>query len=151
VSRGPERYVCSHRPQRGAQAPSACRRSSNPDGGPPELTVNSTQTLPGVGQWDDGHQYINTAIERPAAPANSHLPWVIVGLGAVLALLGGIAAWVWKHPRGDHAVSNAPAEPPDAYASTEWLNYRDDDADAHSDGPGAVTAAKGLGKHPLSS
>jgi hypothetical protein len=26
----------------------------------------------------------------------------------VLAALGGIAAWVWRHPRGDHGLADVP-------------------------------------------
>jgi hypothetical protein len=78
----------------------------SPDGGPPEVTLQQTQSMPGVGPWDDGHQYINAAIQNPAAPPNNHLPWIIGGLVAVLALLGGVAARVWKH----HKRANAPTD-----------------------------------------
>jgi hypothetical protein len=78
----------------------------SPDGGPPQVTLQQTQALPGVGPWDNGQQYINTAIQKPAAPPNNRLSWILGGLAAVLALLSGVAAWVWKHfgrRRGRHA------------------------------------------------
>jgi hypothetical protein len=99
-----------------------------PDGGTPVITLAQTQPLPGVGPWDNGQQYINTALETPTTPSHSNLPWIIGGVGAVLALLGGIAAWVWKHPQGDHAlvddaptdVIDAPTEMLDARPATDW-------------------------------
>jgi hypothetical protein len=39
--------------------------------------VQQTQALPGVGPWDNGQQYINTAPETPTSPSHSHLPWII--------------------------------------------------------------------------
>jgi hypothetical protein len=78
----------------------------SPDGGPPQITLQQTQSMPGVGPWDDGHEYINAAIQKPAAPPNNHLPWIIGWLVAVLALLGGVAARVWKH----HKRANAPTD-----------------------------------------
>ncbi len=126
----------------------------NPDGGPPEVTVDQTQTLPGVGQWDDGHQYINTALEKPSPASNNHLPWVIGGLAAVLALLGGIVAWVWKHPRGDHAVANAPSELLNPDLPREWLSYddaRDPQPAINSDSPGVGQDETQLDHRPLTS
>ena len=99
------------------------------DGGPPQVTLQQTQSLPGVGQWDDGHQYINAAIQKPAAPPDNHLPWIIGGLVAVLALLGGVAARVWKHRYGDHERADAPTDTLDPYSPTGWLSC----AGAHPD------------------
>ncbi len=95
-------------------------------GGPPQVTLQQTQPLPGVSPWDNGQQYVNTAIKKPVTPANNRLPWIIGGLAAVLALIGGLVAWIWRHPRGDHALANAPTEvvnPP-----ADWAAYGADDA-----------------------
>jgi hypothetical protein len=81
-----------------------------PDGAPPQVTLQQTQPMPGVGPWDFGEQYVNSAIQRPPAPTHNYVPWVVGGLAAVLALLGGVTAWVWKHPRGDHAWAMAPTD-----------------------------------------
>ena len=105
-----------------------------PDGGPPQITLQQTQQLPGVSPWNNGQDWINTAVQKPVPPpAKSHLPWIIGGLGAVLALLGGIAAWVWKHPRGAHAfatalTANGLTETFDPVPSTHWMYDGDSDA-----------------------
>jgi len=108
-----------------------------PEGGPPEILVSQTQPLPGVGQWDNGQQYINTAVEKPVSSGNSHLPWVIGGLAAVLALLGGVAAWVWKHPRGDHASTGAPAMADALTGPLESYSPADEPPNGHGDYPPA--------------
>lgn len=89
-----------------------------PEGGPPQVKVQQTQPLPGVSPWNDGKQYVNTQVTPLAASHRNLAPWAVGGLGVVLALLAGIAAWVWKHPRGAHAVS--------ADAPTEWYGGIDD-------------------------
>lgn len=99
----------------------------DPDGGPPHITLQKTQQLPGVSPWNNGQDLINTSVEKPAATPKNHLPWVIGGLAAVLALVGGVAAWVWKHPRGAHALANtatgdAPTEIFDPASRTDWLH-----------------------------
>ena len=94
----------------------------SPDGGPPQVTLQQSQQLPGVGPWDNGQQDINTAIQKPPAPSHNRLPWVIGGLAAVLALLAGVVAWVWKHPRGDHAWANAPTDLLSPYSPNEWTS-----------------------------
>lgn len=100
-----------------------------PDGGAPEITLAQAQPLPGVGPWDNGQQYINTALETPTGPSHSNLPWIIGGVAAVLALLGGIAAWVWRRPHGDHALADdAPTDVLDA--QTEMLDARTEMLDA---------------------
>jgi hypothetical protein len=109
-----------------------------PDGGAPAITLAQTQPLPGVGPWDNGQQYINTALETPTGPSHNNLPWIIVGAGAVLALLGGIAAWVWKRPHGDHALADdaptdvidAPTEMLDAHSGTDWSSNGGPDSDS---------------------
>ncbi|MGA9677322.1 MAG: hypothetical protein WBR28_19445 [Mycobacterium sp.] len=98
----------------------------SPDGGPPQVTLQQTQSMPGVGPWDDGHQYINAPIQKPAAPPNNQLPWIIGGLVAVLALLGGVAAWVWKHRDGAHERANAPTDTLDPYSPTDWRGAHPD-------------------------
>lgn len=109
----------------------------SPDGGPPQVTLQQTQALPGVGPWDSGQQYINTAIQKPAAAPDNSLSWILGGLAAILALLSGITAWVWKHPRGAHELANAPADVPDPYAPTDWLSYGEAHPDSESIIPGA--------------
>ena len=89
-----------------------------PDGGPPQVKVQQTQPLPGVSPWNDGKQYVNTQVTPLAAAHRNLAPWIVGGLGVVLAALAGIAGWVWKHPRGAHAVS--------ADAPTEWYGGIDD-------------------------
>ncbi len=89
-----------------------------PDGGPPQITVQQTQQLPGVSPWNNGQDYITTAVSKPTPPLNNHLPWKIGGLAALLALAGGIAAWVWKHPRGGGELNDVPT----ANALTETFN-----------------------------
>jgi hypothetical protein len=104
-----------------------------PDGGAPVITVAQTQPLPGVGSWDNGQQYINTALETPTAPSHSHLPWIIGGVAAVLALLGGIGAWVWKRPHGDHALADAPTDVFDAQPSPDdWSSNDGPDPDGNT-------------------
>lgn len=98
----------------------------SPEGGPPHIALQQTQPLPGVGPWDNGQQYIDTAIGKPASPPSSDVPWVIGGLAVVLTLLGGVAAWVWKHPRGAHALAgaptaNAPTESFEPVSPTNWM------------------------------
>ena len=106
-----------------------------PEGGPPEILVSQTQPLPGVGQWDNGQQYINTAVEKPVSSGTNHLPWVIGGLAAVLALLGGVAAWVWKHPQGAHASTDAPAMAEALTGPLESYSPTDEPPNAHGDYP----------------
>jgi len=103
------------------------------DGGPPQITLQQTQPLPGVGPWDNGQQYVTTAIQKPA-PFNNHLPWILGGLAAVLALAGAVAGWVWTHPRGEHALANAPTE----LLRRHDVTARAADDDAYS---GAMTGA----------
>jgi hypothetical protein len=103
---------------------------ANPDGGPPKITLQKTQQLPGVSPWNNGQDWITTSVEKPTPPGNNHLPWVIGGLAATLALLSGVATWVWKHPLGRHALvgapaANAPTETINPTGPTEWL-YSDD-------------------------
>lgn len=102
----------------------------SPEGGPPQITVQQTQQMPGVSPWNNGRDWINTAVSKPAAPPNNHLPWIIGGLAAVLALLGGAAAWVWKHPHGTQAVAaaNAPTETFNPAPSTSWMHDGADSA-----------------------
>jgi hypothetical protein len=94
-----------------------------PDGGPPQVTVAQTQSLPGVSPWNNGQDWINTSVSKPPAPANNHLPWIIGGLAALLAALATFAAWVWRHPRGEHAKTGpiAAGEP------TTWMYSPYDD------------------------
>ncbi|OBH60027.1 hypothetical protein A5686_22215 [Mycobacterium sp. E2479] len=102
-----------------------------PDGGPPQVKVQQTQPLPGVSPWNDGKQYVNTQVTPLAASHRNLVPWIICGLAAVLAALSGIAAWVWKHPRGAHgyaATANAPTETFDPIPPTNWM-YDGADAD----------------------
>jgi hypothetical protein len=114
-----------------------------PDGGAPEITLAQSQPLPGVGPWDNGQQYINTALETPTGPSHSNLPWVIGGVAAVLALLGGIGAWVWRRPHGDHAlvddaptdVLDAPTEMLDARSATDWSSNGGPDSTPSNGGP----------------
>jgi hypothetical protein len=115
-----------------------------PDGGAPEITLAQTQPLPGVGPWDNGQQYINTALETPTGPSHNNLPWIIGGVGAVLALLGGIGAWVWRRPHGDHALADdaptdvldAPTEMLDAHPATDWSSNGGPDSDSDPVGHG---------------
>jgi hypothetical protein len=106
-----------------------------PDGGAPEITLAQSQPLPGVGPWDNGQQYINTALETPTGPSHSNLPWAIVGVAAVLALLGGIAVWVWKRPHGDHALDDAPTDVLDLSSATDWSSNGGPDSDLSNGGP----------------
>ncbi len=93
-----------------------------PDGGPPQVKLQQTQPLPGVSPWNDGKQYVNTQVIPLAASHRNLAPWIVCGLAAVLAGLGAIAAWVWKHPRGAHAATaNAPTEMFDPVSPTNWL------------------------------
>ncbi|MEE6177898.1 hypothetical protein [Mycobacterium sp. 050134] len=92
-----------------------------PAGGPPQVTLQQTQPLPGVGPWDNGQQYVNTALQKPPLPSGNHVPWVIGGLAAVLALLGAVAAWIWRHPRGEHALAGAPTELLRAQSPDDWI------------------------------
>jgi hypothetical protein len=94
-----------------------------PDGGPPQVTVAQTQSLPGVSPWDNGQAWINTSVPKPPVAANNHLPWIIGGLAAVLAALATVAAWVWTHPRGAHAKT----EPITACEPTTWIYSPYDD------------------------
>jgi hypothetical protein len=94
-----------------------------PDGGPPQVTVAQTQSLPGVSPWNNGQDWINTSVPKPRVPANNHLPWIIGGLAALLAALATVAAWVWTHPRGAHART----EPITACEPTTWIYTPYDD------------------------
>jgi hypothetical protein len=58
----------------------------SPDGGPPQVTLQQTQSMPGVGPWDNGQQYINTAIQKPIAPP-SKIPWLPIVLVVAVAIL----------------------------------------------------------------
>jgi hypothetical protein len=123
-----------------------------PDGGAPAITLAQTQPLPGVGPWDNGQQYINTALETPTGPSHNNLPWIIGGVGAVLAMLGGIAAWVWKRPHGDHALADdAPTDVLDAPtemldAPTEMLDARSATDWSSNGGPGSDSDPVGHGQ-----
>jgi len=107
-----------------------------PDGGPPQITLQQTQALPGVSPWDNGQQYINTALQKPAPSPDNRLSWILGGLAAVLALLSGVAAWVWKHPRGAHELAGASADALDPYTPTDWLSYSEVHPDTESINPG---------------
>jgi hypothetical protein len=122
----------------------------SPDGGPPQVTLQQTQPLPGVGPWDNAQQYINTAILKRAAPRNNHLPWIIGGLAAVLALLGGVAAWVWKHPHGAHELANAPTDTMDRYSPIDWLSYSAAHPDTESISPDVESSETEWGRPPTS-
>ncbi|BBX61350.1 hypothetical protein MSAS_05240 [Mycobacterium saskatchewanense] len=92
-----------------------------PAGAPPQVTLQQTQPLPGVGPWDNGQQYVNTAVQKPPLPSGNHVAWVVGGLAAVLALLGAMAAWIWRHPRGEHAFASAPTELLDQQPPDDWI------------------------------
>jgi hypothetical protein len=86
---------------------------------PPQVTVAQTQPLPGVSPWNDGQQYVKTEV-TPLAKAQRNLtPWILGGVAAVLAARGGIAAWVWRHPRGAAHAQTVPI--PTASEPTYWM------------------------------
>ena len=117
-----------------------------PDGGPPQVKVQQTQPLPGVSPWNDGKQYVNTQVTPLAASHRNLAPWIVVGLGVVMAALGAIAAWVWKHPRGAHtyaATANAPTETFDPIPPTNWMY-----SDAEADRTGGAWSETGMWRRP---
>ena len=95
------------------------------EGGPPQITLRGTQPLPGVSPWNDGQNYVNTQVKTLAKESSTNVLWWLLGsVGAMIAVLAGIATWVWRHPRGG---GNAPAHAAaTANAPTEWFDGDDE-------------------------
>jgi hypothetical protein len=71
--------------------------TQSPDAGTPAITVQATQTLPGISSWDDGRQYVDAQVAPVAKVSPSGMSWwLLSGAAAVLATICGIGVWVWR-------------------------------------------------------
>jgi hypothetical protein len=106
---------------------------SNPSSTDP-ITVAQTQTLPGVGPVDQGQSLMAVKLDKKSTGSN-RLPWAIGAMG-LAGVLGGVSAWVIRHPEG---ADDEDGEEEDSDEETTSANYSDDTYEDEAEAPTVLT------------
>jgi hypothetical protein len=106
---------------------------SNPSSTDP-ITVAQTQTLPGVGPVDQGQSLIPVKLAEKSTGINP-LPWAIGAIG-LAGVLGGVSAWVIRHPEGPEDENG---EEEESDEQTTSANYSDASYEDEAEAPTVLT------------